>query len=163
MGITYSDFVPANSSALGEIGDSSYFCRHDSGPHRVIPEANTQTESNEPEVKPWVIFGSSGRYIDQTSHIRELASWLSQNPNAVDVFNTLTSAARISSYQLLPILDALLKSPNRLVREGALRALLSYMDTYKSEKGLDMLQRIAKSDPSLPIRQLAASSFENFA
>jgi len=91
----------------------------------------------------------------------ELINWIqSSKPNPSQVFFATQDISSFPSIEILTIFGEFLKSENPLLREGATRGVISYINQTSSEQAMKLLANVANADPSSELRRLAQESYE---
>jgi len=92
---------------------------------------------------------------------KNLINWLqSSKPNPSQVYFATQDISLFPSIEILTFFKELLKSTNPLLREGATRGVISYINQTPSEQAMGLLADVANADPSSELRRLAQESYE---
>jgi len=106
------------------------------------------------------VFVSATPYVNLSQNYTNWVNWLKNESDPIEIYKKLLEKADTTTFEILPILEPLSRSSERLIREGVIRVLNEHLKSYKSPKVVALLDRAATSDPSAVNRQLAQSYFE---
>jgi len=130
-----------------------------SGEHSVLPQISTfeETESGSHSMT-WM---TSSPAIVPRDLVRSIKAWFQlSKPSRSQVFSILQRISPYGSPEVLDLYEEFLDSEHAVIREGATRGIIAYLDHQTSSRALSMLNKIATFDKSSEIRRLAQDSFE---
>jgi len=102
--------------------------------------------------------------INPMAMLSGVIRWINlSNPSNSQIFSAIQNISKFASIEVLDLYSEFLKSNSTLLREGAVRGIISYLDHNESIMALSLLERIATSDPSFELRRLAQEAFEIYS
>lgn len=163
-----SPSISSNPFQSGEVLPYSYTSYFDAEPATeptgLIPPLNTiESSTFQLDDSAHYVFYSPGSqsYLDPDNNLKDFKNWLnSGQANTSEIFSTIQMIAGQTTFDILPVLSLFLSSPRSLLREAGIRGLVSYLDSHRSRKALELLKNASETEREPEIRRLARESYE---